>query len=152
MSYNHRARLEPEQGMEILLLNIFHGASDHLETGWQEDVKELKEMARANVLLNGTELYIGSDWKQRISLTRASLKTMASAIEAIKLPVASRMNGGVNVYLEGSRVVMCGSWNGMSEWLSGDDAFGKTGAEYRIQLFGNPTQKVQVLCDEGEFI
>ena len=151
MSYSHRARLEPELGMELLLHNIFHGAADHLETGWQEDVKELKEMARANVLLNGTELYIGSDWKQRISLTRASLKTMAGVINAITLPVASRSNGGVNLYLEGSRVVMCGSWNGISEWLSGDRAFDNTAADYYTQRFASPTQKVQVLCDEGEF-
>ncbi|KAI0560711.1 hypothetical protein FGB62_103g05 [Gracilaria domingensis] len=124
LSYNLRTKTEPELDMKIILLNIFHGAADALKTGWVEDVLELKEMAKANVMYSNDEIIIGSDWKTRFSsFAPLSLDT---AIENIKMPVKDtdsyyEDDDGFDMYLDGSRTLKCNNWNGVREWFSGND-------------------------------
>eukprot|EP00178_Gracilaria_changii_P024102 TRINITY_DN7272_c0_g1_i1.p1 TRINITY_DN7272_c0_g1~~TRINITY_DN7272_c0_g1_i1.p1 ORF type:complete len:578 (+),score=54.98 TRINITY_DN7272_c0_g1_i1:204-1937(+) len=121
LSYNLRVSTEPEADLWIILLNIFHGAADALETGWINDVIELKEMARINVMYStNNKIIIGSDWKRVVS----SLQPLSSyfAIDNMSLPAKSEFLGDFDLYLDGSRTLKCDSWDGVREWFSGNEA------------------------------
>lgn len=120
MSFNLRLKCEPERSVWIVLLNIFHGATDHLQTGWREDVEELNEMAKLNFTRQVQNVIIGSDWRSRVT----SAQFRYDVVTAVMLPVDPKYFGmpgqGVDMYLDGSRTVFNQDrWDGKQEWLSG---------------------------------
>ena len=125
VTFNHRVKLEPEETMRLLLLNIYHGATDGLHTGWKEDVKELQEMAKWNVECCKDKFIVGIDWKRRITnLTKRSLsfQDIVKGLMLSKEILESRWSDNQDgVYLDGSRKIAVESWNGCKEWLSGNE-------------------------------
>lgn len=149
LSYNLRHRCEPELTMCMILLNIFHGAVDHLHTGWKEDVDELKEMALWNVMCEVKGLIVGMDWRSRIA---SSGQIRASeAVSSLTLPYRNTLLGGVNLFLDGSRFVRTdGTWNGVREWLSGNPTTVPiTEADNKLLSIG--MDKLNLITDKGEF-
>ena len=84
MIRNHRRRLEPEESMRLLLLNIYHGGVEGLKTGWTGDVKELQDIAKWNVEFGTDRLVVRSDWRQVIA-SQAVSKPFASILEKMVL-------------------------------------------------------------------
>lgn len=161
MSFQLRHRCEPEMSMRLILLNIFHGAVDDLHTGWTEDVDELKEMARWNFTCEGDEIIVGSDWKSRIAkLPRRQCYTLLSSLhlpyqmeymEAIN-KYLNRSQGSINVYLDGSRKLPTeGRWNGIREWISGNDEADVGVDEFGMFMMQMNMTKVNLITDQGEF-
>lgn len=152
-----RARSEPEDVMMILLLNIFHGAMDHLQTGWQDDVIELGEMAAANIFSSSDQLFVGSDWRQRV--TRSDQKSWVELVRTSCLSCkwgsgeysvsSDDESDGVNIFLDGSRAVIADRWDGMKEWLSGNED--GVADEYNLRRMYNDVQKLNIRTDAGEF-
>lgn len=69
-SRNLRLELNPHETMEMILLNIFHGAADELSTGWSEDRDELYDMARRNILYGAKRIFVGPDWKDKLKVRK----------------------------------------------------------------------------------
>lgn len=154
LSFNHRTKLEPEQSLEVLLLNIYHGAADGLRTGWKEDVKELEEMARWNFHCESENLIVGVDW--RIRTARAKKVSAPCVIPRLLLPQEQRIgnyvvaNQGINIYLDGSRKTGRGSWDGFQEWLSGNEGTFSS-EEYGFYFALRKVSKYNIITDKGEF-
>lgn len=149
MSYEHRFRLEPEHGLELILLNIFHGAVDDLHTGWEEDVLELKEMAQANVLIDCDEVFVGKNWRNRLFGSNRVQKSACQLLTSIALPVQHELLGGVNIYLDESRTVHSNGWNGIGEWLSGNGTVQLSQLDKR--MLSMVAYRLKVMTDIGEF-
>ena len=130
-SYNRRAELPPAETLRLVLLNIFHGAADDLRTGWQDDVVELQEMARWNVMYGERSPIIGPDWRNRLGAdtpndamsTLRNVMTVAAGDET-----DSDDEDGSNplVYLDDSRRVNFAGWSSVAMFLSGNPTVATT--------------------------
>ena len=151
LSYNLRYRLDPEQSMYLILMNIYHGAADGHETGWKEDVEELKEMARLNISSEINGIAIGSDWRSKIVL--GAPKQLRSIIDGLQLPHHTEFLGGINVYVEGSRCIVKGNesgWDGVLEWTSGNKGMTSCNTyDYSMNEIG--MKKFNILTEQCEF-
>lgn len=158
LSFQLRRRCEPEMSMMLILLNIFHGAVDDLHTGWKEDVEELKEMAKWNLVCANENVIVGSDWRSRIA--NLPVKSIHTMVPSLRLPYADlhyngTPRGSVNMYLDGScKFEKEEGWDGMKEWLSGNEVAvaqtDRTSSAYDRVMAKKFTQ-VQIFTDVGEF-
>ena len=141
LSFQLRHKCEPEESMRLLLLNIFHGAVDGLQTGWQEDVEELKDIAKWNVLCETEHAIVGSDWRSRMArLERRSTYGLITELMLDSEP---------NKYLDLSRKVKNEEgWTGSSEWASG---VGKDISGTNISHTYSDPHQYQVMTNCGEF-
>ncbi|KAI0564191.1 hypothetical protein FGB62_29g133 [Gracilaria domingensis] len=149
LSYNIRVKMEPEETMKLLLFNIFHGATDGLKTGWQEDVKELQEMARWNVECSSQDVIVGVDWRTRIAGYQKQPRF--NIITGLQLQRKMQyFANSQNIFLDGSRKYARGSWSGFDEWVSGNEV--GTGSQYDHMFMNlNRSAIYNVLTDKGEF-
>lgn len=152
LSFNHRLKLEPEESFWLLLLNIYHGAANALSTGWTEDVKELREMARWNVECTAPDPIVGPGWRNKVTsfAKHPSYAILQSLQISKKVVIGDFHMQGQNVWLDGSRKWARGSWDGFHEWTSGnnhDCTFGS------IDEMIVSTSRTMLNCvtDKGEF-
>lgn len=158
MSYNIRTTLEPEESLEIVLKNIFFGATDDLKTGWSEDVKELNDMAYWNFQSETKSVIVGPDW--RIKLSNIQPSQTFQIYNRLCLPYIDAFSTHNlmkprNVYLDGSRVVIPeGRWDDKLSWLSGN-RFGTLPCYAMVDMLGInnlfQVSKYNVISDVGEF-
>lgn len=150
MSFQLRLKCEPEISMEMILLNIYHGAVDDLHTGWQEDVDELKEMARWNVMCKSDDIIVGSDWRSRIATLPPQY--LHQIVPSLRLPYKLEYFQSFNMYLDGSRQLQREEpWNGAIEWMSGNEESGvEVDQLYHLTVLSRLTQ-IQLITDMGEF-
>ncbi|CDF41344.1 unnamed protein product [Chondrus crispus] len=149
LSFQLRHKCEPEESMRLLLLNIFHGAVDGLQTGWQEDVEELKDLAKWNILLETSSIIVGSDWKLRVANLRR--RQCYQIIGGLHLSHNIQYLPRPNKYLDKSRRLKSeGSYNGWFEWASGSVEYTETDPLYAL-VFRVSLSQYQILTDCGEF-
>lgn len=148
LQYGLRQALQPEVSLALVLVNIYHGAVDRLETGWTEDVKELKEMARWNRNCAADKVIVGSDWQVRCAAHDALQASVV--VQRLALPFWDKNLGGYNLYIDGSRTVEMDSWTGLREFMSGNgEALESTSLEKEKLEHG--MKKVNVMTDNEEF-
>eukprot|EP00177_Eucheuma_denticulatum_P003164 GFKZ01005699.1.p1 GENE.GFKZ01005699.1~~GFKZ01005699.1.p1 ORF type:complete len:606 (+),score=45.23 GFKZ01005699.1:90-1907(+) len=144
VSFNHRQKLEPEDSFELLLKNIYHGAADPLETGWKEDVEELKDMARWNLGCSAKHPVVGPGWRDRIA--RENTLSWSDLLNGLMLPRDRTFSRFENVWLDGSRFCARGSWHGLQEWTSGN------GHSSRVNSCRSVAREsYNCVSDKGEF-
>lgn len=116
-SYNIRAELEPNEALAMVLLNVFHGATDGLKTTCIGDVDELKDMARWNVLFGNSAAVVVVDWREKLGMERADPERL---VQKLVVPEHGLHEAAKEVkFLDGSRKVSHGKkWCGVSEFLS----------------------------------
>lgn len=149
LSFNCRERLQPEESFKLILLNIYHGAVDGLQTGWSADVDELREMAHWNFHYDTREVVVGSNWRMR--LANNTVLSTTEIITKLKLTKAAKHIASVNTYLDGSRQVPNHKgWDGFREWRSGNDG-GKSVHVMLENYFQSNIYKASVLTNVGEF-
>lgn len=151
VSYSQRCRLEPEESMRMLLVNVFHGAIDDLQTGWVDDVQELKEMARWNVNADNEHVIVGSDWRSRIA--KIDCVSPCSIPYSLTMPFQRKTwSGGFegnNQYIDGSRKYFGSTWDGLREWLSGNSP-ARPADEFE-DISSIRMSKINVITDRGEY-
>ena len=148
-SFNRRTQLEPERAMEVLLLNVFHGACDELEMGCKSDLEELEQMAVLNVFADSEDIFVGSDWRERAAGIRK--KAYGIAIFSIRLSLRSETLGGYDVYIDASRKAQGKTWNGLVEFLSGHSSgLEATENDWGLLRFG--MGKYNIVADNMELL
>lgn len=152
MSFNHRVKLEPEHSFELLLKNIYHGAADSLQTGWVEDVEELKDMARWNMGCTAEHPIVGPGWRERI--IKQGTHSWPALITGLQLSKRRETSysrpEGDDVWLDASRICARGSWDGLHEWTSGNGhTVLRSPRDFRS--FNYNISTYNCLSDRGEF-
>lgn len=137
--------------MHLVLLNIFHGACDELQTSWQEDVEELKDMAKWNAFCDAKSIIVGRDWRSQVS----NYQRVPSyrVVNSLCLPFDVRYRRSPNMYLDGSRKLPSkGGFNAVLEMTSGNaDDSSETNYIEAFMISSMVTSQYQVLTDCGEF-
>lgn len=113
--FNLRHSLEPCEALKVVLLNVFHGATKDLETGWSRDKKELEDMAWYNILTKGDEVVVGSEWRELLS--KKSFRTAAEILDVLRMD----HDEGRRVFVDHSRALVRrdDEENWFRSWLSG---------------------------------
>lgn len=116
-TYNSRKKLNSENAMKLVLLNIFHGAAVDLDTEWNDDKIILKEIAKQYIFSGSSKLSVGPNWKidpgfQNFDPLALVRKLCLADIDEI------RDSSG---YLDGSCEVSAqNKWGGIEEFFSGN--------------------------------
>lgn len=150
LSFNSRERLQPEYSFRLILLDIYHGAVDHLQTGWSADVEELREMAHWNFLYDTNEIVVGSNWRMR--LANMSVLSNDDIIHGkLFFTKTAEDEETVNTYLDGSRQVPNHKgWDGYREWQSGNEGGTRPDSDDH-RRFQSSLYKASVMTNVGEF-